>query len=427
MSKLLSVLGALFLGGKKAVNQDMLFCLMESNLHQRSFAASKVSFANTIDIRNMCSHFSSESGIHRACEEYVEEPLMVTDRSLCAEFMDGEMGPSEQEFHKWARFTDFLMEHKKIYADEAELLSRFHIFQDNLEWIAQQNQIKEHTYEVGVTRFADMTHSEYKDFVKRGGLSVLQENLHEVSLRGGVVSDASLGIPRDMCGTMKSESGSFPTTVDWRSKGVVTPVRDQGQQGTCYAHAASENLESVYAIKKGTLPNLSVQQIVDCSYSYGDHGNNGGMYTYAWTYIHDSGLTTEAAYPYTAGPSDKSSCQPFTPYTYVSSCYHVPANELQLTYAVSHQPVSVAIEADSRSFQLYTSGVYNNPDCGTNIDHAVVAVGYNSMNGQDYWIVRNSWGSDWGQGGYIYIARNSVATSTVGQCAIATYAAYPQV
>ena len=114
MSKLLSVLGALFLGGKKAVNQDMLFCLMETNLHQRSFAASSASFANTIDIRNMCSHFSSESSIHRACEEYVEEPLMVTDRSLCAEFIDVDMGANEQEFHKWARFTDFLMEHKKI-------------------------------------------------------------------------------------------------------------------------------------------------------------------------------------------------------------------------------------------------------------------------------------------------------------------------
>lgn len=421
MNGLLSILGALVLGSKKSVNEDMLFCLMETNLHQRS----KGSFANTIDLHNMCSHFAIDSSIHRACEEYAEDPLMITDRSRCAEFINVDEVADEALFHKWAHFTDFMMEHNKIYADNAEILSRFHIFQDNMEWVAQHNLIKENTYKVGATRFADMTHSEYKEYVKSGGLSVRQENLHEVALRGGIVSDASLGLPKDMCGTMKSESGTFPTTVDWRTKGVVTPVRDQGQQGTCYAHAASENLESVYALKKGTLPSLSVQQIVDCSYSYGNHGNNGGMYTYAWTYVHDAGLTTEAAYPYTAGDSDRSSCKPFTPYTYTTSCNHVPANELQLTYAVSHQPVSVAIEADSRSFQLYTSGVYNDPACGTDIDHAVVAVGYNSMNGQDYWIVRNSWGSDWGQGGYIYIARNSVATSTVGQCAIATYAAYP--
>ncbi len=228
-----------------------------------------------------------------------------------------------------------------------------------------------------------------------------------------------------MCGEMKSESGSYPKSVDWREKGAVTPVKNQQSCGSCWSHASTEATESAYFIKTGTLPILSVQELVDCSNSYGNHGCNGGMTDRAFTFIHDNGITTESAYPYTA-TSSRGSCQPFTPYTYISDCKHVPSNELQLTYAVSHQPVTVAIEADSRSFQLYTEGVYNDPSCGTNIDHAVLAIGYSTdSSGQDYWTVRNSWGTDWGLDGYILIARNSVATSTVGQCAIATYAVYP--
>jgi C1A family cysteine protease len=105
----------------------------------------------------------------------------------------------------------------------------------------------------------------------------------------------------------------------------------------------------------------------------------------------------------------------------------VMPNELELTYAVARQPVSVSIEADSKSFQLYKSGVYDNPDCGTTLDHGVLAVGYgtDSESGKDYWLVKNSWSTGWGDGGYIKIARNSVATSTEGQCGIGMDASYP--
>ncbi len=400
-------LPSLFLSNSRLITNEYLFCMMETKLHQKSN-----SFAETIDINNLCNHF--RGNLREDCLDFYSYPLKEKDSSICFEYLDYENIKNISQFQdKWSHFIDFMTDYKKIYENELEVQFRFDIFNDNLEWIHNHNLDKSHTYNVGVNRFADMSHNEYKEYVKRGsGYSDF------TNLRG-------LTLPKDMCGTMKSQSGSFPSSIDWRTKNVVTPVRDQGQQGTCYAHAASENVESVYAIKYNTLPNLSVQQIVDCSYSYGDHGNNGGMYTYAWTYIHDSGLTTESAYPYTAGDSDRSSCKAFTPYTYVSDCNHVPENELQLTYAVVNQPVSVAIEADSRSFQLYTSGVYNDPSCGTTIDHAVVAVGYGTLNGQDYWTVRNSWGTSWGQDGYILIARNSVSSSTIGQCAIATYAAYP--
>jgi C1A family cysteine protease len=407
----LKLLGSmLLLGNRNHIDRDFIFCLMESKSHQQTFSTQN-RYSNTIELHNLCSHFGDY--LHNECMDYMKSPLYYQDQNSCKSsiFMDSQ---------KWSIFVDYMREFNKIYNSDEEISHRYYTFHDNLEWISEHNLHPSHTYTVGIGRFTDMTHSEYKEFVKSGGLAKSSDiYLKEDNLRG------SLTLPKDMCGTMKSESGSYPTSMDWRSKGAVTPVRDQGQQGTCYAHSASEAVESAYFIKKGVLPNLSVQQIVDCSYNYGNHGNNGGMYTYSWTYIHDSGLTTESAYPYTAGDSDRSSCKPFTPYTYVSDCKHVPTNELQLTYAVSHQPISVAIEADSRSFQHYTSGVYNDPDCGTTIDHAVVAVGYGTLNGQDYWTVRNSWGTSWGQDGYILIARNSDVSSTVGQCAIATYAAYP--
>ena len=142
----------------------------------------------------------------------------------------------------------------------------------------------------------------------------------------------------------------------------------------------------------------------------------------------DYGITTEQAYPYTSGTSGKAgTCQPFTPVTKLSSCWENPANELQLTLSIAKQPVSVAIEADKRSFQMYTSGVYNDPNCGTNLDHGVTAVGYGTENGQDYYIVKNSWGTSWGDNGYIKIARNSVSTSTKGICGIAMESSYPTV
>ncbi len=402
MNSILSLLGSALLLSNKPLsndnmNNDFVFCLMKN----------KISSPQTIDFNNMpnqiCSNFVGD--LHRNCMDYMNAPFVGNDCSTQFEL-------STEVSSKWSKFIDYMVDYKKIYHSHDELNSRYNIFHDNLEYIAEHNRDASHTYTVGMNRFADMSHNEYKEFVKSGGLVVPKES-------------NNLRLPKDMCGTAKTESGSYPKSVDWREKGAVGPIRDQGQCGSCFAHSAVENIESVNAIKTGTFTSFSVQETVDCSYSYGDNGCNGGWYFYVWSYVHDSGITYDSLYPYTA-TSSRGSCKPFTPYLYVSDCKHVPADELQLTYAVSHQPVSVAIEADSRSFQHYVNGIYNNAaDCGTTLDHAVHAVGYSTdSSGQDYWIVANSWDVSWGDNGYIYLARNSVSTSTTGMCGIAMKTGY---
>ncbi len=409
MNPILSILGSTLLSGSRIEgNRDFMYCLMENKAHNNAFS-SKGTFANAIELNNLCSHFRGD--LRRDCMNYMDVPSFDKDSSSCMEYLDMNVKNQSEHTEKWSKFIDYMMDYDKIYDNDYEITSRFNIFHDNLEWMTEHNRDSSHTYTVGIGRFADMTHNEYKDFVKSGGLMVPNES-------------NNLRLPKDMCGTMTSQSGSYPSKMDWREKGIIGPIRDQGQCGSCYAHAAVENIEAVNAIKTGKFTSFSVQETVDCSYSYGDNGCNGGWYFYVWSFIHSEGITYDNLYPYTA-TSSRGSCQDFKPYLYVSDCKHVPANELQLTYAVAKQPVAVAIEADSRSFQHYTSGVYNDPACGSTLDHAVHAVGYSTdSSGQDYWIIANSWDVSWGDNGYIYLARNSVATSTVGQCGIAMKTGY---
>ena len=301
-------------------------------------------------------------------------------------------------------FTDFLIDFDRRYNSIENLVDRFYIFKDNMEYALEENT-KGNSYILGITKFMDLTHSEYKD----------------------LLNPLDFSLPKNYCKS-KSLSGSFPSGVDWREKGAVTPVKNQGSSGTCYSFSTTAAIEGAYVISGHPLTSFSEQQIVDCSKNYGNLGVNGGMMTYSFSYVMDYGITTEQAYPYTSGTSGKAgTCQSFTPVTKLSSCSEIPANELQLTLAIAKQPVSVAIEADKRSFQMYTSGIYNDPNCGTNLDHGVAAVGYGTQNEQDYYIVRNSWGTSWGESGYIRIARNSVSTSTNGICGIAMEASYPTI
>ncbi len=203
--------------------------------------------------------------------------------------------------------------------------------------------------------------------------------------------------------------------IDWRTQGKVNAVKNQGSCGSCWAFSAVSSAESIHAIKTGQLARLSEQEVVDCSHS-GNQGCNGGMYDRAWSDIQKlGGFMSESSYPYTGRQGtcrfNKANVQASpTGYRLIQA-----NNPAQIKAALNNGPVSIALAAGNNGFQSYRSGVYNGAGCGTQIDHAVVAVGWGN-NGQDYFIIRNSWGGSWGEQGYIrLLSQNGVGTCGMNQ------------
>ena len=299
------------------------------------------------------------------------------------------------------QFSEFIKQHDKEYSNE-QLIFRFNVFKENVQKIENHNR-ENHSWKMSVNKFADMTSDEFK-----------------AQYTSGYNKNNLLGFNRIKFEDLNIDVDDLPSEIDWDEKGVVTPVSDQGQCGSCYAFSSVEAVESKYVMDTGNLVALSKQQIVDCSESYGNEGCQGGLMDNVFNYIKDNGICLESDYGY-KGVSG--SCKKCTSVTKVESYVDVSANNEQaLQKAVSLQPISVAIEADQTSFQFYSSGVLT-ASCGTNLDHGVLAVGYGTLNGKDYWKVKNSWGANWGQNGYILLARNVKSTS--GQCGIAMEPSYP--
>merc|ERR1719169_300779 len=196
-------------------------------------------------------------------------------------------------------------------------------------------------------------------------------------------------------------------SVDWTTKGAVTPVKNQGQCGSCWSFSATGSLEGAWEIATGKLVSISEQQLVDCSKAEGNQGCQGGLMDDAFKYMEENAMCTEESYSYTAKnvQCHASGCTVGVPKGSVTGFKDVAHDdENALMEAVAQQPVSIAIEADKSVFQLYKSGVLSST-CGTRLDHGVAIDGYGTENGKDYWLVRNSWGPQWGDQGYVKLLR----------------------
>jgi len=210
------------------------------------------------------------------------------------------------------------------------------------------------------------------------------------------------------------------TSWDWRDHGAVTPIKNQGQCGSCWAFATVATTEGLYEINGNTLTSFSEQQIVDC-YKAPDEGCNGGIPADAIAYVEKTGLETESDYPYTGVNGKCNVDSSKIVQTGVTGSKGVTARSpTALFAAVNQQPVVIVVEADQNVFQLYTSGTITT-GCGVALDHAITAVGYTP----EYFIVKNSWGTSWGMNGYLQISSSTDYNSGLGACGIFSQPIYP--
>lgn len=300
--------------------------------------------------------------------------------------------------------------------DLLEYERRFAVWKENLDYAAAYNaRTKSHW--LGPNHLADLTQEEYR--------TRLLGYDNAGRLKRKEVAAATNAAPSPFR-YADVEEDKLPTIVDWRKKSAVTRVKNQMQCGSCWAFSATGAMEGINAVVTNELVSLSEQELVDCDTEQ-DQGCRGGLMDFAFQFvIENGGINTEDDYPYTAVDGVCDQARRDRKVVTINGFEDVPENdEISLKKAVAHQPVAVAIEADQKSFQLYMGGVYDDEEgCGVQLDHGVLAAGYghDSTLG-NYWIVKNSWGAEWGESGYIRIKMG--ATAKEGLCGIAMAASYP--
>lgn len=314
------------------------------------------------------------------------------------------------EQQEWNEFLNFQKKYDKYYNSLDQFEARFEIFRDNLQTILSHNLQNNYNFTLEVNHFSDLTPEEFKNYYTN---PLLESNRYGCKL----FSSSDININTD----------DLPTSFDWRQKGAVTSVKDQGQCGSCWAFSSTAATEGAWAISTGELIDLSEQELVDCAtgFNYGSHGCSGGQMDGGFKFVIENGLCSATEYPYvsgntkTEGSCQGKKCDSVIRFEEMSSCSDVsPSDELLLKFAVFQQPIAVAIEADTRYFQFYSGGILDSVECGTKLDHGVLIVGYGEDDGKKYWLVKNSWSSSWGEDGYVKIGRTDSRNNN-GICGIA--------
>ena len=292
-------------------------------------------------------------------------------------------------------FEAWRIKHNKMYASPHEKIFRMGVFFKNYLKVKMH---KNPSYTVALNRFSDMLLKEVK--AKHFGYRRMSDSTAPVA-------------------QIELSQAPTPTSWDWRTKGAVTPVKDQGNCGSCWAFSTTGSVEGANQLATGTLTAFSEQYLVDCAKN-GNYGCDGGEMTNALTWVKKHGIPTEAAYPYTA--RDGRCKKKVKTQKVISGWKSVQKHSAAaLQAAVLTNPISIGIQADQ--ILSYNSGIFNNPACKTQLDHGVLLVGYGVQGNKKYWLVKNSWSTSWGEQGYIRFERDD--NKKINVCGILIEGEFP--